>query len=307
MAALPTLEALAAADPELIHKLWEGLGYYTRVRNLQKAAQQIVREHAGQFPSDFAAVLDLPGIGRYTAGAICSIAFGQPTPILDGNVIRVLTRTFGIEGDPRDKTVNTLLWRRAGELVAQAAGGQAGTRSACGDLNESLMELGALICTPREPQCPLCPVNRFCRARRENRTAELPTRVPRAGATERRFVAFVAECRGKYLVRQRAPGTVNGHLWEFPNVEAFDRPAHKALQGLFGIGALALEPLITIRHSITRYRITLEAFRLTGRKTGFVAAKDGRWVSREELQQLPFPSAHRKIAMALLTRERGSS
>ena len=121
MRALPNLIALAKAKPQKLHKLWEGLGYYTRVRNMQRAAQIIIAQHWGRFPHDFEDVLALPGIGRYTAGAICSIAFNQPRPILDGNVIRVLTRLFGIAGNPRERSVNTRLWQLAEELVLQAA------------------------------------------------------------------------------------------------------------------------------------------------------------------------------------------
>jgi A/G-specific adenine glycosylase len=120
MRALPTIQSLAKVDSEKLHKLWEGLGYYTRVRNLQQAARMIVEQHGGTFPRDFDRVLALPGIGRYTAGAICSIAFNQPTPILDGNVIRVLARVFGIAGDPREKKTNALLWRLAAEVVSHA-------------------------------------------------------------------------------------------------------------------------------------------------------------------------------------------
>src|SRR5438552_2719593 len=140
MQALPDIESLAKARTETIHKLWEGLGYYTRVRNLQKAAQVIMEIHGGRFPRDFEAVLALPGIGRYTAGAICSIAFNQPKPILDGNVIRVLTRLFGIGGNPRETQVRSKLWEIAHELVVEAAQTPA-------LLNQSLMELGALICS----------------------------------------------------------------------------------------------------------------------------------------------------------------
>ncbi len=121
MRALPNLAALAKAKPHTLHKLWEGLGYYTRVRNLQRAAQLIMAQHGGQFPHDFEEVLALPGVGRYTAGAICSIAFNQPKPILDGNVIRVLTRCCGIAGNPRERSVNARLWQLAAELVLRAA------------------------------------------------------------------------------------------------------------------------------------------------------------------------------------------
>ncbi|MCX6894473.1 MAG: A/G-specific adenine glycosylase [Verrucomicrobia bacterium] len=173
---LPDIAALAAAPPEKIHKLWEGLGYYTRVRNMQKAAQQIVADHAGQFPRDFDAILALPGVGRYTAGAICSIAFNQPTPILDGNVIRVLTRVFGIASDPREKQTNAHLWQLAEELVVIAARRPCASRLTprASHFNQSMMELGALICTPRNPQCEICPVKKLCVAHRENRIAELP-------------------------------------------------------------------------------------------------------------------------------------
>src|ERR1035437_3434174 len=129
MRKLPTIETAAQAPSAKIHKLWEGLGYYTRVRNLQKAAQVIVENHAGKFPETFDAVLALPGIGRYTAGAICSIAFNQPTPILDGNIIRVLTRNFGIAENPKEKKTNAQLWRLAEELVVHASANNARTRT----------------------------------------------------------------------------------------------------------------------------------------------------------------------------------
>src|SRR3954470_3546612 len=150
MKKLPDISAAAGASAHTIHKLWEGLGYYTRVRNLQRAAQIIMKEHDGQFPSHFEAVLALPGIGRYTAGAICSIAFNQPTPILDGNVVRVLTRLFGIKDDPREKEINELLWQKAEALVQAAATttrkpartNAANCAGSCSILNQSLMELG---------------------------------------------------------------------------------------------------------------------------------------------------------------------
>ena len=164
---LPTIEAAAKAPSAKIHKLWEGLGYYTRVRNLQKAALIILEQHNGTFPRSFDEVLALPGIGRYTAGAICSIAFNQPKPILDGNVIRVLTRIFGIAENPKEKKTNAQLWQLAEALVTRAEAeslrrkkpsgrpipGFNWQNNACSALNQSLMELGALICTPRSPQC----------------------------------------------------------------------------------------------------------------------------------------------------------
>ena len=351
MRELPTIHSLAKAKPDKIHKLWEGLGYYTRVRNLQKAAQQIMaaknpspgltatlspsdgeRDGVRGFPTDFNAILALPGIGRYTAGAICSIAFNQPTPILDGNVIRVLTRIFGIASNPRDKKTNTQLWQLARDLVLHASrithhAPRQNLRTrrrtkdkddqSCSHFNQSLMELGALICTPRSPQCAVCPVQKLCVARKQNLQEQLPNLGKREAATERRFIAFVIERAGKFLVRQRPEGIVNAHLWEFPNVEVGARvgdPQHSAAKEL-RLTIAATKPLCIIKHSITRYRITLEAWRaelavpsagapasdptrigsITSNTPGRRPALQGRWLTPKQLHQLAFTSAHKKI------------
>jgi A/G-specific adenine glycosylase len=382
MRELPTIQAAAKASPDKIHKLWEGLGYYTRVRNLQKAARQIVEKHNGKFPDNFDDVLALPGIGRYTAGAICSIAFNQPTPILDGNVIRVLTRVFGIRENPREKKTNGQLWRLAQELVAHVSLAtchlshpksrtsrlrytslRQGTRDEdqpahkatarqsedeiipiCSPLNQSLMELGALVCMPRNPQCRMCPVKKICVAFRDNRTGELPNLGKRTTATARHFIAFVVGQRGRFLVRQRPGGVVNAHLWEFPNVEIgvrLSEPQHAQLQSaagkipatngtrtrcgsgdprsesvadvakqILGFTPKELTPLCTVKHSITRYRITLEAFRVqlggrsstTPKKLGARRARpSGRWLPPAKLDSLAFTAAHRKILRHLHT------
>ncbi len=300
---LPTIQALAKAPSEKIHKLWEGLGYYTRVRNLQKAAQQIITQHDGRFPDSFEAILDLPGVGRYTAGAISSIAFNQPTAILDGNVIRVLTRVFGIATDPREKQTNTQLWQLAEELVVHASRLTPHV-SPCSHLNQSLMELGALVCTPRSPRCAACPVQKLCVARKTNQQEQLPNLGKRAATTSRRFLAFIVERDGKFLVRQRPAGVVNAHLWEFPNVEVGARlcePQHVLAE--FNARRVTdprsekLEPLCTIKHSITRYRITLEAWR--AEPANLRKKPKGHWHTLPELRKLSFPSAHKKILTAL--------
>lgn len=284
---LPNIAALAAAAPDKIHKLWEGLGYYTRVRNMQKAAQSIVAGHAGRFPEKFDDILALPGIGRYTAGAIASIAFDQPVPVLDGNVIRVLTRLHGIAANPRERQTNARLWSLAGQLV-QA------TR-ACSHLNQSLMELGALICTPRQPRCPLCPLRAACVARRDGTVETLPNLGPRVTATARRFAAFVVERRGRFLVRQRPAGAINAHLWEFPNVEIGAGGNRRARSDApYQAGDFtSTKPLCSIKHSITRYRIQLDVFRAALGKVP--RDQSARWFPRNELEQLAFTGAHRKI------------
>jgi A/G-specific adenine glycosylase len=325
---LPTIEAAAKAPSEKIHKLWEGLGYYTRVRNLQKAAQQIVAQHrsgvsaerrkldeikkcgflpkAATFPKSFDDVLALPGIGRYTAGAICSIAFNQPTPILDGNVIRVLTRIFGIAENPKEKQTNARLWQLAEELVGRAKDAKDKKTSlpsrssrdinSCSDLNQSLMELGALICTPRNPQCLICPVKKICVAFAENRTEELPNLGKREAATARTFFAFVIERDRKFLVQQRPAGIVNAHLWEFPNFETNreKKDAKEFFDSAFAFKAAKFQPLGTIKHSITRYRMTLEAFHVRLKNSPKKLA--GIWLSPKEFDSLAFSSAHKKLA-----------
>jgi A/G-specific adenine glycosylase len=384
MRELPTIAALAQASPDKIHKLWEGLGYYTRVRNMQKAAKQIIAAQSAVaadvsplhpktgksqsrlmsaatnqasksrivpaalssadgekgFPTNYEDVLALPGIGRYTAGAICSIAFNQPTPILDGNVIRVLTRVYGIKTDPREKQTNAQLWQLAEELVIHAKTQDKGRDSAqfgpdaaarrpyqknsCSHLNQSLMELGALICTPRSPNCVVCPVQELCVAHKDNLQDQLPNLGKRIAATERRFTAFVVERNGKFLVRQRPEGVVNAYLWEFPNVEVgavAGRARHsvRAAASQIRNGAqrtdapyqqndfhtISEKPLVVIKHAITRYRITLEAWRAElarhtpGRRPALL---HGEWRTRAELHTLAFTSAHRKILAALETR-----
>jgi A/G-specific adenine glycosylase len=313
MRELPTIETLANADSEKIHKLWEGLGYYTRVRNLQKAAQQIREKHNGKFPEKFDDILALPGIGRYTAGAICSIAFNQPTPILDGNVIRVLTRIFGIEKNPREKETNQLLWKTAGELVSHAKNAKAAQPNnplrpsrplrednSCSFLNQSLMELGALVCTPRNPKCPECPAKKLCAAFKTNRVEQLPNLSPRVVATTRRFAAFVVKNKKQFLVRQRPANVVNAHLWEFPNIELNGAPANLQTAARTSLGFLpnAIQPLCTIKHSITRYRITLDAFTAQGNHR---SRANGQWLDLTELKKLSFPGAHKKILSHLNT------
>jgi len=310
---LPTIADAANAQSDQLHKLWEGLGYYTRVRNLQKAAQVIVQQHGGKFPESFAEVLDLPGIGRYTAGAICSIAFNQPVPILDGNVIRVLTRLFGIAENPKEKDTNARLWTLAEQLVVHAArirqhAAKSRTRvkdenDRCSSLNQSLMELGALVCTPRNARCRHCPVRRLCVAFRENRVEALPNLGRRAPATARHFAAFVIEQGGKFLVRQRPSGAVNAHLWEFPNLEigaplsGLPTTVAAAAEGMLGVAARDLSPLVTVKHSITRYRITLEAFTVRPGQMRF-PQESAAWKTSAQMRRLAFTSAHRRVLHA---------
>ena len=301
MKKLPTIQRLARARSETVHKLWEGLGYYTRARNLHKAARLLVREHSGNLPRDFNQVHQLPGIGRYTAGAICSIVYDQPAPILDGNVARVLTRLFGVRSDPHEPKTNILLWQTAGDLVVLASERRDLTKRPCSAFNQSLMELGALICTPKQPKCGLCPVSSFCSASLRGLTDQLPQKRKRPATTRRRFFAFILSRGNHFLVRRRPEGVVNAQLWEFPNIEikAENGSLDHTARDLFGSIPGRLEDFCKITHSITRYRITLEAFwgqippgrgpRISG----------GRWLTLRELNRLPFASAHKKLLQRL--------
>ena len=307
---LPDVHAVAKAKPEKILKLWEGLGYYTRARNLQTAAQTIVREHGGTFPNTFEGVLALQGVGHYTAGAICSIAFILPTPILDGNVIRVLTRVFGITENPKEPKTNQRLWKLAQHLVHGATeikstdyrpSFAAHSAGHCSHLNQALMELGALLCTPREPQCHCCPLRRSCYAFHAGLTGSLPNLGARTKTTARYFLAVVARQANQVLVRQRPSGVVNAHLWEFPNVEVTGRkPGMKEVgQEIFGFRMQNARHLCTIKHTITRYRITLEAHHAEVTEKGLLTSERGKWCTAAELKKLAFPSAHRQIVDAI--------
>lgn len=307
---LPTIEALARAPLDRVLKLWEGLGYYTRARNLQRAAQTIVRDHGGQFPRRFADVLALPGIGRYTAGAICSLAFNQPTPVLDGNVMRVLTRVYGLRDDIRQPVVRERLWSLAGEFVNAAAKcAKSGpgprlrgrwarrvTSRPCGALNEALMELGAVTCTPRSPRCDACPWERFCVARRDGLAAELPRKSPTGSVRSQRILAFLCVRRGRTLVRQRPAGGVNAHLWELPNcaVTAEVSPL-AAARDLLGAGVIEVRHLMRVRHTITQSRIALEVYRVEFELFARVPRAAGQWATQMTLNRRAFAAAHRRI------------
>lgn len=322
MTQLPTPAHLAEAPLETVLKLWEGLGYYSRARNLQRAAQQIQQQHEGRFPRQYEDILALPGVGPYTAGAVSSLAFNHAQPILDGNVTRVLSRLDAISGDVRDRAVSAQLWARARQLVEVAhtlplpegAAHSALFAGSCSILNQALMELGAIQCTPRTPDCTHCPVRNECRARLLNAVEAFPQTPPRPTSTPRFQHAWILERRGKLLLFQRKAGVVNGGLWEFPNEEVrHPRASAKELASMlgqdFGIvvgkGVLVAE----IKHSITRYRIQLKgwsvpasesapgwdpaAWPVPTRLTGDWA--QARWVAWSEASQLAFPSAHRKL------------
>ena len=206
---LPTVSALAECDDELLHKLWEGLGYYNRVRNMKKAARQIIEEYNGRFPQTFEQVLALPGIGDYTAGAICSIAFHQPTPAVDGNVLRVISRITD-DDTPIDLPAYKNATRKSlAEIYPERAG----------DFTQALMELGATVCGPnRQPDCENCPCKTFCLGFQRKTANDLPVKLPKRGRRIEEKTVFILSCDGKYAFEKRADKGLLADLWQFPNV-----------------------------------------------------------------------------------------
>ena len=297
MKRFPTVRDLAIADEDAVLKHWEGLGYYSRARNIQKAALEIDRSHRGQFPLEFEMILSLPGIGPYTAGAISSIAYGHPRPIVDGNVIRVLSRLDGIKASTKLRQTNQMLWARAEELVVRAEKTTFPGRNACGDFNQALMELGATICLPRNPECSSCPLRRSCFARKEGLIETIPDLGQRKKTVARLYLAVVARRDGKILVRQRELGGINGKLWEFFNreVTSEDPGGYQWLERTLGLGPTDLKLLGEVKHSITTNRITLKVYSsniVTGRQ---IDDASSQWVRVSELEGLAFAAAHRKI------------
>ncbi len=209
LAALPTVEALADADDELLHKLWEGLGYYSRVRNLKKAAQVIMTQYGGVFPRRHGDVLALPGIGPYTAGAVCSIAFNQPAAAVDGNVLRLISRLTD-DHTPVDLPAYKKQVQQALERIYPAR---------AGDFTQALMELGATVCGPdRQPDCAYCPCRDFCLGHQHGTASGLPVRLPKRQKREEERTVFILRCDGHYALQKRPGRGLLAGLWQFPNV-----------------------------------------------------------------------------------------
>ena len=302
MAEFPDVGSLAAAPLDRVLKAWEGLGYYARARNLHLAAKSIVQHHNGQVPDQRAQLLALPGIGRYTAGAILSIAYGQPEPVLDGNVRRVLCRVFDIAENPREPATESYLWNLSAGLVQTASPGQAG------ELNEALMEFGALICTPASPDCPACPIHEFCLALARGTVVERPVRSMRPSLPHYDTVAAIlANDSGELLIVRRPLTGLLGGLWGFPGGTV--RPGEEIGEALVravleqtGLRAAPRHLLSQVRHAYTHFRITLHAFhaqveRVEARRTDGI---ETRWVKPEELDQFAFPVTDRKVAHRLI-------
>ena len=281
----PDVHALATAKLDDVLGAWAGLGYYSRARNLQAAARLIDENHGGKLPNDVETLQTLPGTGRYTAGAVASIAFDRPEPVLDGNVKRVLTRLLGIREDIRRPAVVERLWQEAGALVQGPHPG---------DLNQALMELGATICTPRMPRCASCPVSRLCDARAEGDAESLPIKTRKKPAHKVEAVAALVLRRGKALAVRRPSRGLLGGLWDLPggDLAPGETPRAgltRALRERAGLEISRVSAMGTIEHAFTHRKLTLHVYRASTstdriRLDGFAGHK---WLSPGAIASLP--------------------
>lgn len=299
MATFPDVQALARADEDEVLAHWAGLGYYRRARQLKKAAEYLVQERSGILPESVEEWMTLPGVGRYTAGAVTSIAYNLPSPLVDGNVQRVFLRLLADPTPPTDKSCSRNLWNLACDWVEAASRMPQPRGRQCGDLNQALMELGATVCTPRGPECPACPLQETCLAHQKGKPEDYPTMTPRPSPTPLDLDVWVVKHRGRYLVRKRSEDRHNAGLWEFPEWPAGKSPTSFLEQLMRASDMATSSPWRIIRHSITRYKLSLRSHRihLVGSRP---ALADSRWVRLSEMAETPLAGAHAKIHKALL-------
>ena len=292
--AFPTVEVLAKAALLRVLKMWEGLGYYSRARHLHQAAKRIVGQFNGRIPDRLDELLSLPGIGRYTAGAILSIAHNKEAPILDGNVKRVLSRVYAVSTPPRALKTENLLWNLSESLIPK---GHAGS------FNEALMDLGATICTPKEPSCSLCPLRNLCRAKALGNPERYPTKAKKRKIPHVNGVSAVIVRDGKVLLHQRPPRGFSGGLWEFPNwrVQGEKSRSRRLLKGIKeerNLSVAVKDRIGIFEQTYSHFKLTLHVYHCQaaeGDKTGV-----GRWVRIRDLHRFPMSRIHRRISQTIL-------
>ena len=290
MSRFPDLGTLARAEEDNVLARWAGLGYYSRARNLHRAARVVVQEHCGVFPASFEEVAALPGIGRSTAAAIMVFAYGERHAILDGNVKRVLARACGIAGFPGDKATADALWRAAERLLP---------REAIEAYTQGLMDLGASVCARRQPECARCPVATGCVALREERIGELPAPRPRKALPHRSTVMLVIEHRGELLLEKRPAPGIWGGLWCFPELDAGEDAALACAQR-FGARVHAIERLPDVEHGFTHFSLTISPQRLQVVSLVPHAAEGAQqWLSPAKLREAAIPAPVRRIVETL--------
>jgi len=299
LARFPTVQSLAQAPLDQVLKAWEGLGYYARARHLHQAAQIVVRQHGGALPPRKEKLLALPGIGRYSAGAILSIAFGKNEIVLDGNVRRVLARLLLLTDDPRLPQAENRLESALKNLLPA---GRAGT------FNQALMDLGATICLPKTPRCTLCPVAALCWARRLGAQRQLPVKKPRRALPHYEVAVGIIWKEGKLLIARRPPQGLLGGLWEFPGGkrkphESLEECLHREVREELQTTIRVRRHVTSVKHSYSHFRVTLHAYEcdwVSGKPT-VLGCSDWAWIDLRELAHYAFPKANRKIIERLFS------
>jgi A/G-specific adenine glycosylase len=302
MRRFPDIRSLAQAETEEILKAWEGLGYYSRARNLHATARRIVEEFGGRFPADYESIRSLKGVGPYTAGAIASIAFNQERPLVDGNVVRVLSRLFASRLPFGTAEGRRYFWDLEERLIPKGR---------ARDFNQALMELGALVCRPLGPDCASCPVRAHCRAYAQGEPEAYPVKSRRKEPVRVEAAAVVVRSGGRYFIRRRPEGAIMGGLWEFPEWKlskdkplagsALRKKAAESIADELGLD-LKLEPLSAIKRSYTHHLETLHVFRADlsgGAAPKPKSAWPHAWVTPRQFARHPFSSAHAKITKLL--------
>lgn len=287
---LPDIQSLAQVPEEELLKLWEGLGYYSRVRNMQRAARVVVKDFDGKFPVSYRDIQSLPGIGPYTAGAISSIAFEQPVPAVDGNVMRVLSRITESRADIADPSVKRQMTAALADIYPAGR---------CGDFTQSLMELGAIICLPNgAPLCARCPLNGLCRAYRSGTQMDYPVQAPKPERRKETKTVLLLCCGNDVALRRRPEGGLLGGLWEFPCLEGEMTPDQiQADLSERGIHTLSVEKAGTQRHIFTHIEWRMQAYRVQCPER----AEGLRWVTRTALEeQVALPTAFKKLCRYLV-------
>lgn len=282
----PDVAALASASQDDVLAAWSGLGYYSRARNLHRAAQMIVTRWGGDFPQTPESLTELPGVGRSTAAAIAVFAFGAHAAILDGNVKRVLARWAGIEGWPGEKRVENALWQLAESLLPSQGGA---------GYTQGLMDLGSLVCTRSNPRCDECPVRADCIAQISGRQAQLPSPKPRKAIPERHVVMLLIRDRqGRILLERRPPAGIWGGLWSFPEVQD-TLSAASLCASRYGMNIDFDPPLPDVRHTFTHFNLAITP--LPGTVTGTVAVKDSGtgWFDHVDIDTLGLPAPVRRL------------
>lgn len=294
IARFPTVTALASADEQDVLKAWEGLGYYSRARNLHRAAK-VLAKHV-TLPDDPAVWADLPGIGRYILGAVLSQAFDRRLPIVEANTKRVLCRLAAETGDVKSAAVQARLWQRAADIVP---------KNRAGDFNQAMMELGALVCTPRQPRCGECPVRRDCKAFALGIQDDLPRASPKPTLVHSREVCLVVRRRGRVLLMRRPAGGRWANMWEFPHAvltpEESPDDGGRRLIASMDLNASIVREREVVHYGVTRFRMAMTCLDAVASRAGFSTGyyEEGRWLTPVEVSARPVSTPHRRLAASL--------